>query len=305
VGVLVAATIGACGDDNENAGRPSAARDATSSSVASACAAKEVTITSLVNGIPAPPKNAAEAGALAAAIATSFCVPTWSVTYLDGTEQTSSLRPVLTAGEAACLRDGIVEGFGPARAREFALFGASPWSLLGFGLSNNSPPRAIDRAEAEQLVETFANCAPSWELLLILSVTQGADRISDASAAFVRNALSDADTRTMLVGEIDRAYDDPAQPNAQPFPELIRPRSTRTTPASRLRTGRPRLRLSPLLVAVHDGGHPDRHRAACRRSRQTRIADYQESFLGCLRRNRRGRCGAWVTRSLEWCHRRN
>ena len=27
----------------------------------------------------------------------------------------------------------------------------------------------------------------------------------------------------MLISEIDRAYDDPAQPDAQPFPESIEP----------------------------------------------------------------------------------
>lgn len=222
--VVVVVVVGGCGNGEEHADRAAMSIvETTSTSVASACTTKDVTISSVVNGIPAPPTNPDEPDALAATIAASFCVPTWNVTYPDGTEQALVSRPILTADEAACIGHGIIEGLGATRARELGVFGAAPWSLLGFGLSNNAPPHTLERAEAEQLVDTFASCTPSWELLLILSVTEGADRISDASASCVRDELSAADAREMLVGEIDRAYDDPAQPDARPFPELIQP----------------------------------------------------------------------------------
>jgi hypothetical protein len=56
-----------------------------------------------------------------------------------------------------------------------------------------------------------------------LDVTQGSDKISDSSAVCVANQLTDEEAKVMLIGEIDRAYDDPSQPNAQAFPELVEP----------------------------------------------------------------------------------
>jgi hypothetical protein len=90
---------------------------------------------------------------------------------------------------------------------------------LLFALSNPS----IERAEAEQIVAAFADCADHWELLLVRSVTEGASEISDDSALCVEERLDDDDAREVFVGEIDRAYDDPAQPDATPFPELVVP----------------------------------------------------------------------------------
>jgi hypothetical protein len=129
----------------------------------------------------------------------------------------------------------LVEVLGADRATELEL-GTGPWSLLFLGLFNNQPPppqpgttspdngeRQIDRAEAESIVDVLVDCSDQWKLLLILSVTQGADTISDSSAACVADRLSDDEARSMLIGEIDRAYDDPSQPDAQPFPELIEP----------------------------------------------------------------------------------
>ena len=131
--------------------------------------------------------------------------------------------------------DQLVGVLGADRAKELDL-GAGPWSLLFLGLFNNQPPpprpgttspdngeRQIDRAEAESIVDVLVDCSDQWKLLLILSVTQGADTISDSSAGCVADRLSDDEATSMLIGEIDRAYDDPSQPDAQPFPELIEP----------------------------------------------------------------------------------
>jgi hypothetical protein len=63
----------------------------------------------------------------------------------------------------------------------------------------------MERDEAEAIVDVFVECSDSWMLLLILSVTEGADKISDQSASCVSDRLADDDARTMLVGEIDRA----------------------------------------------------------------------------------------------------
>jgi hypothetical protein len=69
----------------------------------------------------------------------------------------------------------------------------------------------------------FEECSESWKLLLMLSVTEGADGISDASAQCASDELADDDARSILVGEIDRAYDDPSQPDAEPFPDVVQP----------------------------------------------------------------------------------
>ena len=107
-------------------------------------------------------------------------------------------------------------------ARANAL-GTGPWSTLGFGLSQNLGDRPVTRAEAESIADVFIDCTDSWKLLLALSVTEGADEIGDESAECV-DARLDIDARwTMLVGELDRAYDDPTEPDATPFAELVQP----------------------------------------------------------------------------------
>ncbi len=65
------------------------------------------------------------------------------------------------------------------------------------------------------------DCSEEWKLLLILTVTEGAETISDESAACVADRLADDDAKAMLTSEIDRAYDDPTQPDAQPFADSI------------------------------------------------------------------------------------
>jgi hypothetical protein len=156
--------------------------------------------------------------ALAATVAETFC-STWVITSPDGK---TTLLPVVTSEEGRCIGDGLVDGLQASRIRELSLLGR-PWHLLGFALSNNGPSGGITRAEAERIVDTFKDCAQTWKLLLIKSVTQGADAISDESARCVRARLADGDARTILVGEIDRAYDDPSQKDAVPYPVLVKP----------------------------------------------------------------------------------
>jgi hypothetical protein len=112
----------------------------------------------------------------------------------------------------------------PRQARAPSLLGAGPWSVLAFGVSNNrAGEQQLGREEAELIVDTFMECTTSWKLLLILSVTSGAEKISDSYASCVSDRLADDDARRILVGEIDRAYEDPTQPDAQPFPDLVDP----------------------------------------------------------------------------------
>jgi hypothetical protein len=113
-------------------------------------------------------------------------------------------RPSMTESEAACIGDGLVRALGAARVRELP-FGRYPWHTLGFALT-----ATVDRSEAEQIVDTFAACSPSWELLLITSATQGSEQISDESARCASEQLADEDARVAFVAELDRAYDDAA-----------------------------------------------------------------------------------------------
>jgi hypothetical protein len=159
---------------------------------------------------------------LAAAVADSFCSTEWEFVEPDGTARPWTARTVLPSDDAACIGSQLVEVLGADRAKELWL-GVGPWSLLGFGLSNNYEERQIERAEAESIVDVFVECSDQWKLLLILSVTEGADTISDNSATCVADLIGDDQASLMLIGEMDRAYDDPAQPDAQPFPELLEP----------------------------------------------------------------------------------
>ena len=210
--------------------------DTTESQVLTACQPRTVTFEPATDGSrPMTPVLPDDDEGVAAAIADSFCLPEWKYAEPDGTERTVRARTVLPIDDAICIGDQLVGVLGAGRAKELEL-GTGPWSLLFLGLFNNQPPppqpgstlpdngeRQIDRTEAESIVDVLVDCSDQWKLLLILSVTQGADTISDSSAACVADRLSDEEARLMLIGEIDRAYDDPSQPDAQPFSELIEP----------------------------------------------------------------------------------
>ena len=187
------------------------------------CADKVMTVTTDAGGQWSQATLPIDDEQLARMLAESFCSPVWTASYPDGSEVSFRSRPLLTGDEASCIGSGLVEALGADRLRELNAFGTSPWSTLGFGLSQNSGGKPATRADAEAIADVFIDCTNSWKLLLALSVTEGANEIGDESASCV-DARLDADTaRTMLVGELDRAYDDPAQPDATPFPDLIRP----------------------------------------------------------------------------------
>lgn len=208
---LVALSLAACGGGTSESPR------------LAACQPRTVTFEAVNDGSrPLAPVWPADDGALAAVIADSFCSPEWTTVAPDGTERTATARTVLPSDDAACIGDQLVEVLGATRAKEL-WFGVSSWHLLMFALSNNREERQVERAEAESIVDVFVECSDQWKLLLILSVTEGADKINDNSAGCVADRLTDDEAQLMLVGEIDRAYDDPSEPDAQPFPELLEP----------------------------------------------------------------------------------
>jgi hypothetical protein len=173
------------------------------------------------DGLPVPTTAAADGTDLAEWVAGAFCA---TYTFGRGDDAfTASPVPRLAAAEARCIGAGLVARLGAARVRELAV-GGGPWHLLGFALSHNAgSPQPVERRDAEAIVATFVDCTDRWEELLVRSVTGGSDQISDASAGCVTERLGDDDARAILVAEIDRAYDDPTQPDAVPFAELIGP----------------------------------------------------------------------------------
>ena len=218
LGLAVAA---GCGDDSESQSDPTDTPTSEDDDSA-ACPQQEVVVEVGADGVPVPPTVAADDDAFAEAVALSFCSPSWLVTFSDGTQQTFTPRPVLDQQEASCIGDRLVDDLGVAHARELS-FGVGPWQLLGFALSNNTAPKAIDRSEAETIAGVFEECSESWKLLFMLSITAGTDAISDTSAQCASDKLADDDARSILVGEIDRAYDDPSQADAEPFWDLVQP----------------------------------------------------------------------------------
>lgn len=198
-----ALVLASCGDDGRSSGG------------AANCQPKEITISADSGAASARPTVPEGDAALVAAVAGTYC-SVFTAKLPDGTKR-SSPRTQVTAQEATCIGEKLVERLGATRVRSLGL-GLGPWSTLGFALSNQ-----IDRAESERIVDTFKTCTKAWKLLLITSVTQGADEISDQSARCISEQVSDDLARTIFIGEIDRAYDDPSQPNAQPYPQLVEP----------------------------------------------------------------------------------
>jgi hypothetical protein len=195
--------LASCGDDSQSTAK------------AANCQPKEITISANPGAASARPTLPEGDAALAAAISGTFC-SVFTATFPDGTKRTSR-TPEVTQQEATCIAKALVDRLGATRVRSLRL-GLGPWSTIGIALSNQ-----IDRSEAERIVDTFKTCSKTWKLLLITSVTQGADEISDKSARCISEDVSDDTARMIFVGEIDRAYDDPSQPNAQPYSKLVEP----------------------------------------------------------------------------------
>jgi hypothetical protein len=80
--------------------------------------------------------------------------------------------------------------------------------LLGYGIG-----LPIEAADAEAIVAVFEQCTPNWELLMITSITEGADQISRDSADCVAETLDNDVARNIFVSELAR---DDQQPNAPP-----------------------------------------------------------------------------------------
>jgi hypothetical protein len=201
-----------------------ACSDDPSATAAPTCEDKEMTLTTAAGGAFVPPTLADDGAMLASSVAESFCSARWTLNYPGGGADTVELRPVLPPAEAACVGDGLVDALGAERVRQSRSLGTWAWSTLGFGLSENlEHPAPISREDADAVVDVFARCTESWELLLVLSSTEGADDIGEASAACVTDRLDDDIARTIFASELDRAYDDPGQPDATPFPESIEP----------------------------------------------------------------------------------
>jgi hypothetical protein len=198
-------TSASCGD-----GEPESSEGSAS------CGTNDVTIAAQQGeGASTTTTLPADDGALADAVTETFCA-TFVYKYPDGSTQTAP--PALSSkSEAACIGSGLVRELGADRVRELDL-GLGGWSLLGFGLSHH---RTIQRPEAETIVDTFKECSESWKLLMIRSITEGANSISEASARCTGDRLSDTDARSIFAGELDRAYDE--QPTAQPFGESVKP----------------------------------------------------------------------------------
>lgn len=165
------------------------------------------------SAIPEPTLPAGEQERLHA-IADSFCAR-WTVRFPSGTFEL--LNPPLLEADAQCAARELVDLLGAERAEELG-FGTGPWDLLSFGLGHGG---SVDAEETASIVDAVASCSPDFERLLILSVTEGADQISAGSAACVARELDDKTAKTILAGEMDRAYD--SDPDATPFPDLVAP----------------------------------------------------------------------------------
>jgi len=186
--------------------------DTSSDGDASSCGSREIVVQT---GTAAPPTLPAGDDELTAAVADTFCA-TFVVKLSNGTTRTAS--PVITSRtDARCIATSLLRSLGADRVRQLG-FGRYAWSLLGFGLSNHA---SIQRAEAETNVAIFERCSKSWKLLMIKSITEGTDKISDASARCTSSRLSDRDARTIFAGELDRAYDE--GPGADPFGDAVEP----------------------------------------------------------------------------------
>ena len=156
---------------------------------------------------PSAPTLPADDAALLEVLTQAF-YPETPLTNPDGSP--SRWRPSVTEPEARCIAEGLIGGLGVGRVRELNL-GLFPWHLLGYALGAR-----FALHDAEAVVDTFETCSPTWELLMILSATQGTEWISEPSADCTRQQLDDADARSIFVAELDRAYDDSGTSNPSP-----------------------------------------------------------------------------------------
>ena len=124
----------------------------------------------------------------------------------------------VTSDEAQCIGERLIGDLGREHLIELG-FGLAPWHLLGIALYGGP---AWDEPTARRFVTTFRDCSATWELLMISSVTGGADAISPDSLRCTADALDDDVAESMFVMELDRPYDDqssgtPGLPHLEPL----------------------------------------------------------------------------------------
>ena len=202
IGAALALSNVSCGGDGNSTSGDSAS-----------CGTKEI-------AVQAPPSAARttlprDDDALTSPVTETFCA-SFVYKLADGTTRAAPAA-LSSKSEATCIASGLIRELGADRVRELGL-GLYGWNLLGFGLLNHG---SIQLPEAQKIVGTFEKCSKDWELLMIKSVTQGTDKITDPSARCTSKELADNDARAIFAGELDRAYDE--DPNAVPFGKAVQP----------------------------------------------------------------------------------
>jgi hypothetical protein len=176
----------------ESAGLPLNTQD-----VAVAVSSSLILIEPRVPGLMPAPHQAlpSDPVAFAQAVASAFYrseVPT------NPNGSTFVWRPAVTEPEASCIASGLITKLGEARVRDLGI-GSSVWHLLGFALSHE-----LAKGEAATIVGVFRSCSRTWELLMILGVTQGTNFISQSSAECTRKKLNDSTAQDIFIKELER-----------------------------------------------------------------------------------------------------
>ena len=110
--------------------------------------------------------------------------------------------------DAQCISDGLIGSLGVERIRELRVL-QYPFGLLGYGLTMQ-----IELDDAQSMVETLRRCSPDWELLMITTITQGTEFMSEESARCVAIALDDEVSQWTFVLELVPPYDCRRRTNA-------------------------------------------------------------------------------------------
>ena len=114
----------------------------------------------------------------------------------------AAFRPAVGEVDAACIATGIIERLGAPRVDELHL-GEAPFDLLGYALT-----LPIDQPDARGMVDSLIDCTAAWKALMITGVTEGTDRLSEATVACIGDALPDDVAREIFVIELARPYDE-------------------------------------------------------------------------------------------------
>lgn len=131
-------------------------------------------------------------------LADAFC-GRWTEHWAEGT---GTSQAVLPPDDARCIAAGLIARLGPDRIATLQL-DRHGWSLIGFGLGRGT---GLRDEEASTMVDVFAGCSARFERLLIFSVTEGTDGISEESGACVADRLDDEVARDILQAEMTRDY---------------------------------------------------------------------------------------------------